>query len=128
METAVLLCAADALRLSSCIQEAFRQAEASGGLVEWMDLVEPLVERPVLEAYGLRVGDHLARLRYEPNVRPELRPRAHWLRHNRARAVPFAVGDPAPEATVIPVGGSMGEAPLASLLRGPTLVVASSRT
>lgn len=124
----MLLRAADALRLSSRTQEAFRQAEASGGLLEWMDLVEPLVERPVLEAYGLRAADHLARVRYEPNARPELRQHAHWLRHNRARAVPFAVGDRAPAATVMPVGGSMGEAPLASLLHGATLVVASSRT
>lgn len=92
----MLLRAADAARLSSETQDAFGQAEASRGACEWMDLVEPLVERPVLRAYGLDPDAELARLRYEANSRPELRQHAHWLRHNRARPVPFALGDEVP--------------------------------
>lgn len=130
MPTAALLRAADARRLSSATQEAFRQAEQSGGVLEWMDLVEPLVERPVLAAYGVRdVDSGLARMRYEPNSRAELRPLAHWLRYNRAAPVPFAVGAPAPLDGVV-VHGDAGATPLASVLPTgrPTLVVASSRT
>lgn len=135
-----MLRAADALRLSAEVQHVFAQAEASNGVLEWMDLVEPLVERPLLAAFGVRDAESgLARLRYEPNVRPELRPLAHWLRHNRARPVPFAVGAAAPVDGVrvhcVPRSSEMvcaddDEVGLASCLPAgrPVLLVASSRT
>lgn len=133
-----MLRAADALRLSSDVQEAFGQAERSGGVLEWMDLVEPLVERPLLRAYGVAdINSGLVRMRYEPNAHPELRQLAHWFRYNRAAAVPFGLGDVAPNAHVQEV---MDLCPMDdtwsacittthALMRNvPTLFVASSRS
>ena len=137
----MLLRATEAARLSSETQDAFRQAEVSYGVLEWMDLVEPLVERPVLQAYALDPDAELGRLRYEANSRPELRQHAHWLRHNRARPVPFSVGDEAPldltgvhEVEIDKGDGSvmwdMHWYPLTYMLPidQPALIVASSRT
>ena len=125
----MLLRASEAARLSSETQDAFRQAEASNGVLEWMDLVEPLVERPVLRAYSLDAGAELPRLRYEANTHPELRQHAHWLRYNRARPVPFDVGDLAP-VRAVKVHHDSQPRSLDILIPAnrPALIVASSRT
>ncbi len=69
-----MLRVADALRLCDQTQHAFAQAEKSGGAIEWMDLVEPLVERLVLQAFGYTdatMASGLALIRYLPNNHPD---------------------------------------------------------
>jgi len=125
---AALLQAADALRLSSDIQYAFSQAEKSNGLIEWMDLVEPLVEKPILAIFGDIHGHHLARLRYEANSNPELKQYAHWLAYNRATAVPFQIGYKV-DVKAIALYDSFFQPTSLNLGTGkPTLIVGSSRT
>ena len=58
-----------------------------------MDLVEPLVERPILSIFGDPEGHQLARLRFEANSNTELKQYAHWFKYNRAKGVPFGVGE-----------------------------------
>lgn len=71
----------------------FSQAEKSNGRLEWMDLVEPFVERPILKIFGDPKAHQLARLRYEANENKELKQLAHWYKYNRAKGVPFGIGE-----------------------------------
>ena len=93
VSTATLLIAADALRKSSDIQDIFSQAEKSNGRMEWMDFVEPFVERPILAMFGDPTAQNLARLRFEANSNTELKQYAHWYKYNRAKGVPFGIGE-----------------------------------
>ena len=58
-----------------------------------MDLVEPLVERPILKIFGDPDANNLGRLRFEANENTELKQYAHWLKYNRAKRVPFKLGE-----------------------------------
>jgi len=101
-----LLKVANRMRLSNLVQEEFTQAEQSLGVIEWMDLVEPLVEIPLLTAFNLTQDDitkttWLNALRFFPNKYPELKEYAHWFSFNRVKTSKFQVGDLAPKLEVL---------------------------
>jgi large subunit ribosomal protein L40e len=103
---AKILKVANKLRLSNVIQQEFTLAEQSQGVLEWIDLIEPLVELPVLQAFNLTrdnitTQNWLTAMRFYPNTYPELKKYAHWFSFNRAKKVDFKVGDIAPNVTLI---------------------------
>lgn len=103
-----MLTCADTVRRSDAVQRAFAEAERSNAAYEWIDLIEPLVETPVLQAFGfddaadpLMMHNARQALRNMANTHPELRDRAHWLRYNRAAPCPLKIGERVPEVHVV---------------------------
>lgn len=88
-----------------------------GGQEDWMPLVEPLVQLPIVRAFGFDTPQQeriaLMYLRSAAVIWPEdsdFRTIPYWIRANRARDASFKVGDLAPPVEVHPLNrdGSYG--------------------
>lgn len=119
------------LRTSTYVLAEFGKCVDSGER-DWMDLVEPLVQRPVVRAFGytepaaeLRA---LAYLRTQPQTWPK-ESAPFWIRHNRARQPDLKSGDPAPTVSVYPLNPDGTVAPAEPLhTSGTEIIVAGSIT
>jgi hypothetical protein len=88
------------------------------GTDDWMPLIEPLVQRPIVRAFGYETPEQervaLMYLRSAATVWPQdsdFRTIPFWVRVNRARDTYFKVGDEAPEVMVHPLNqdGTWGQ-------------------
>ena len=102
------------LRTSNYVLAEFGKCVDSGER-NWMDLVEPLVQRPIVRSFGY-IGPGaeamaLAYLRTQPQSWPK-ESGPFWIRHNRARQPDFKDGDSAPEVSIYPLkaDGTVGSA------------------
>ncbi len=97
------------LRTSPFILEQMGERVDSGS-DDWMPLIEPLVQKPIVHAFGFVTPEQEQRalmyLRSASQIWPE-DPDFHnipfWVRANRARDATFSVGDVAPQVTIHPL-------------------------
>ena len=80
------------------------------GSDDWMPLIEPLVQKPIVHAYGYDSPEQehkaLMYLRTASQIWPEdpdFRTIPFWVRANRARDASFSIGDVAPQVTIYPL-------------------------
>lgn len=97
------------LRTCSFVQEQMGERVDSGS-DDWMPLIEPLVQKPIVHAFGYNTAEQERRalmyLRTASQIWPEdpdFYNIPFWVRANRARDGSLSVGDVAPQVTIYPL-------------------------